>query len=135
MDTTSAPTSLVDRHGSAAVRWAPLTMSLRRAAETLAADEIGLLLVRNHTGQLCGVVSERDIVVAVSQGEDIDSERVEDIMADSVVTAPETAGLREITATMVRAAIRHVVVVDEEGEVAGVVSARDVMRAWHDQGS
>ena len=62
------------------------SLPLRRAAEALAADGIGLLVVHNPAGALAGVVSERDVVAAVASDRDLDSERVEDVMADQVVT-------------------------------------------------
>lgn len=113
---------------SGTLRTVPMTTSLRGAAEVLASDGIGLLVVVNTAGDLAGVVSERDLVAAVADGVDLDAERVGNVMADQVVTIDVNESIGVAGDRMVSADVRHLVVVDTAQRPVGVVSARDVMR-------
>lgn len=104
------------------------SLSLHRAAEAMAEDGIGLLVVENADGDLAGVVSERDLVGAVANGMDLDAERVGDLMADEVLTVELDDDVAQAARRMVDADVRHLVVVDDRHRPIGVVSARDVMR-------
>lgn len=105
------------------------SLTLRLAAELLAEDGIGLLVVENAEGDLAGVLSERDLVAAVADGTDLDAERLGSLMADEVVTVTCDGSLGLAATRMVDADVRHLVVVDDRQHAVGVVSARDVMRA------
>lgn len=129
---TATSTTVAALAGTGAMRYAPTSMTLLDAAEALAADGIGLLVVERAGHGMVGVVSERDIVHAVADGADLEAERLDSVMADGVVTVSHDADLARATELMVEADVRHLVVVDDEGEVTGLVSSRDVMRAWHD---
>jgi CBS domain-containing protein len=101
------------------------TATLRELATELAEDLIGLLVVEGRGGDLVGVVSERDLTVAVANDEDLDSTRVVDIMTTEVVTVPVATTIGDAAAKMAEADVRHLVVLDH-GTVVGVVSSRDV---------
>lgn len=110
--------------GEAVADVAP-TATLREAADELAANEIGALLVVHASGGV-GVLSERDVVRALADGADPDEERVGDWCTDDLVTLPSSATLKEAEATMQAAAIRHLVVVDDDGK-RRMVSLRAVV--------
>jgi CBS domain-containing protein len=103
------------------------TATLREAARLLAADRVGLLVVLDHRG-VCGVLSERDLVAAVADGEDVEVERVADYLVDDLVTVDEGVSIDEAARTMSEAELRHLTVA-RDGEVFGVVSIRDVVSA------
>lgn len=99
--------------------------SLQEAAEALAADDVGVLLVlRDH--RLAGVLSERDVVAHVAAGSDLSHLTVGEVMAIDVVVTPVTASLLEAASTMVEADVRHLPVMDGD-LVAGVLSVRDLL--------
>ena len=76
-----------------------------------------------------GIISERAIVVAIANNQDVDSERVSDHVAhDAVYAAPEWT-LDEATDAMAKGGYRHLVVLDGN-DVIGVISLRDIIRAW-----
>jgi CBS domain-containing protein len=104
--------------------------SLQEAAEALAADNIGLLVVLRE-GALAGVLSERDVVSHVAAGSDISHLTVGEVMADDLVTAPATASVVEAARTMAEADVRHLPVLDGE-LIAGVVSIRDLVAVLAD---
>jgi CBS domain-containing protein len=103
------------------------TATLREAARLLAADRVGLLVVIDHRG-VRGVLSERDLVTAIADGEDVEVERVADYLVDDLVTVDEKVSVEEAARTMSEAELRHLTVA-REGEVIGVVSIRDVVAA------
>jgi CBS domain-containing protein len=103
------------------------TATLREAARLLAADRVGLLVVIDHRG-VRGVLSERDLVTAIADGEDVEVERVADYLVDDLVTVDEKVSVEDAARTMSEAELRHLTVA-REGEVIGVVSIRDVVAA------
>ena len=73
-------------------------------------------------------------MASLGEGQDPDTERVGDhLSADLVFAAPDWS-LEEAAVTMVRGGFRHLVVVDD-GDLAGVLSMRDIVRCWTEDGS
>ncbi len=103
------------------------TATLREAVEAMAADRLGLLVVTNGSGML-GVISERDVIAALADGADLDIERVNDRASDQVVSVEVDLSIAEAARQMADAEIRHLAVM-RDGEVAGVVSVRDLLVA------
>jgi signal-transduction protein with cAMP-binding, CBS, and nucleotidyltransferase domain len=99
--------------------------SMRQAAEALAADEIGVLLVFEH-GVLVGVVSERDLVRHLAEDGNPDHLEVRDIMTVDVVAIAPDDTVVEAAQRMLGAGVRHLPV-QEDDRLAGVVSVRDVL--------
>jgi CBS domain-containing protein len=106
----------------------PGDASVLGAAKELVADEVGLLVVGTED-HIEGVVSERDIVRALAHGVDLASTPVRDIATNKVVLGDATATVAEIAELMMQRYIRHVLV-EEDGVVVGVVSARDLLGAY-----
>ena len=127
-DRPDAPKRKGDRLGDiarpAAITVQP-TATLRQAAEQMATNEVGLVVVLAG-GRLLGVASERDIVTAIAEGADVDDERVENVMALDVLSAATSTPAAEAVDMMLDARIRHLPVVDGD-RVVGVVSMRDLL--------
>lgn len=101
--------------------------SLRDVARELYECEIGVVLVDNPGGPT-GLVSERDLVAAVADGDDLDERQALDVMTADLVTAGPDDTIAAVGALMCEAGVRHVPVV-VDGTVVGVVSVRDVLAA------
>ena len=56
---------------------------------------------------------------------------IKDIMTSNVRTARESDTLHHVHRLMKMSGFRHLPVLDEDGELTGVVSDRDVHLAWH----
>jgi CBS domain-containing protein len=96
-------------------------------------NRIGLLLVTNEEGELSGVLSERDIVAAMASNyTSIDHMPVSDIMTRSVVSVAPQELLVEAVAAMNKHGIRHLVVKEDKKPV-GLISIRDVLRAFAEE--
>ena len=101
------------------------TANLTEAAEELAADDVGALLVLEH-GVLSGVISERDVVRHVAEHADPDHLEVRDVMSVDLVTAASSDTIISAARRLLTSGVRHLPVVDA-GMIAGIVSARDVL--------
>lgn len=112
------------------------TATLARAAELLMDRGIGGLPVIKLPGSsLVGFVSERDIVDAVDrhESEDVLSESLRALPVTSVMTKPPPVcrtddAIRDVMARMTRDRLRHLVVLDEGDEIAGVISVGDLVK-------
>jgi CBS domain-containing protein len=108
--------------------------TLREAARLMSERRIGAAVVRDPDGQGPGILTERDILDSIGAGQDPAAERVRDhLTADIVFAAPDWS-LEEAAVAMVRGRFRHLVVT-EGGEIAGILSVRDVVRCWTDDGA
>lgn len=103
--------------------------TLREAASIMVKRGTGAALVFDDQVPGPGIVTERDILVSVGRGQDVDSERVGDHMSDSTITASPEWSLERAALEMAKRQIRHLVVVDQ-GDVVGVLSMRDIVRVW-----
>lgn len=103
------------------------TATLREAAQTLASDHLGLLVVVTGAGPRA-VLSERDIVAAIAGGEDVDVERVRDHASVDLITVEEDTTIVDGLGAMLAAEVRHLLVA-RGGVVVGVVSLRDLAAA------
>jgi CBS domain-containing protein len=110
------------------------THTLREAAAMMAEKQIGAALVSDDETPVPGILTERDILLAVGGGQDPDAERVADHMSDSVIAASPDWSLERAAAEMSRRGIRHLVVY-EGPELVGVLSMRDIVRVWTSEGA
>ena len=81
-----------------------------------------------------GILTERDLLESIGAGQDPDTELVADHLTSDLVFAAPDWSLEEAAVAMVRGGFRHLVVV-EGGEIAGVLSMRDVVRCWTEDGA
>lgn len=102
--------------------------TLRDVAVVMEREEVGAVVVVTD-GRAAGVLSERDIVRSVANGDDVDDDRAEDVMAIELVTVGLDATVEAAAVVMEAGNIRHLPVVDDE-KVVGVVSIRDVLAAY-----
>jgi CBS domain-containing protein len=108
--------------------------TLRQAAEQMAKRNVGAAVVMDPDGEGPGILTERDILRSVADGQDPDDEQVaEHLTAESVSASPEWS-LEKAAVAMIRGGFRHLLVVDA-GEIVGVVSMRDIVRCWTDDGA
>lgn len=116
------------------VKRKPVTVRLgesgRRAAEIMVRENIGFLPIVSPEDErrVVGVVSERDYVKAISRGLNPLEVRVEDMgTMGRFYSVHMDAHISEAAKLMNKHGIRHLVVVDDEGLLVGVVSIRDIL--------
>ena len=108
--------------------------TLREAARLMADRGVGAAVVIDPDGEGPAIVTERDMLISLGAGEDPDSEKVADHLTSDVVYAAPDWPLEQAAAEMVRGRFRHLIVT-EGAEVVGVLSVRDVVRCWTDDGA
>jgi CBS domain-containing protein len=102
-------------------------LTLRSVAAVLGAEDIGAALVERDDGSI-GIVSERDVTRALADNADPDVVWSADIMSDELVTARASEPIMGVALRLIEEGIRHVAVVDDDNNVTGIVSSRDVFR-------
>jgi CBS domain-containing protein len=108
--------------------------TLREAARLMADRQVGAAVVLDGEAAGPGILTERDVLDAVGRGQDVDVERVGEHLTSDVVFASPTWSLEEAAVAMVRGGFRHLIVC-ESGEILGILSVRDVVRCWTDDGA
>jgi CBS domain-containing protein len=113
------------------VRRAPVFASaddtLRSVAHTMWVENVGALVVGDER-RAVGIVSERDVVSRVGQGEDLDVLTAGQVMSSSLIAARTGDTLEDVAYEMLEGGIRHLPVMDDEGRAIGMVSVRDLLR-------
>lgn len=111
-----------------AVTTARPTMTLMEVANMLAAKRIGAIVIVGARGEVAGIMSERDIIRALSVvGPDCLTQPVSQSMTKNVVTCQETDTLGELMAMMTARRFRHLPVMADEGLV-GIISIGDMVK-------
>jgi len=113
--------------GGPVMRVAP-DADLHQVAEALVEASVGALVVGEGDGAT-GIVSERDVVGALAERRDPATTRAVDILHTSLVWCDAEATVAEVAGLMMDRYVRHVLV-EEDGKLVGVVSARDVLGAY-----
>lgn len=108
--------------------------TLRQAARLMAERRVGAAVVMDPELPGPGILTERDVLDSVGAGQDPDTEHVGDHLTSDIVFAAPSWSLEEAAATMTKGGFRHLVVLDG-GEVSGMVSVRDIVRVWTQDGS
>ncbi len=106
--------------------------SVVAAAQLMREDHVGALVVvndENGSRQVCGLITDRDIVMAVvATGLDPEPLCLEDIMTEHVVTVNEGDSLLDLMRSMRKHGVRRVPVVGSQEELMGIVSMDDVLK-------
>ena len=109
------------------------THTMRQVAQVMAAKKVGAAVVHDPEADGPGILTERDMLEAIADGQDPDTEPASShLTRDAVVAAPDWP-LLQAAQTMLSGGFRHLVVCEGD-EVVGVLSVRDVLRAWTERG-
>jgi CBS domain-containing protein len=108
--------------------------TLRDAARLMADRRVGAAVVIDPDSPGPGIITERDLLEALGRGQDADAERVSEHLTSDIVFAAPDWSLEEAAVAMVRGGFRHLVVTDG-GQVAGLLSMRDIVRCWTEDGA
>jgi CBS domain-containing protein len=93
--------------------------------------KIGALVVKDASGRVMGIFTERDVLRRVIAEEKAPrSVRVGDVMTRDVVCCPPEADIDEASRIMRDRRVRHLPVCDSDGTLLGVISIGD-LNAYH----
>ena len=123
---TPQPSDPVARIMATSIAFINAAASWAQALSELVGNRIGAVLLVDDNNRI-GLVSERDLITALADGEaDLDSRQVGEIATFDLIWASPDDSIGDAGAVMVDAEIRHLPVGDGH-EVIGIVSARDVL--------
>lgn len=98
------------------------------AAQALKTSNVGSMPVRADDGSLCGMVTDRDIVIkGLAEGLDPGSTRVDQVCSGTVVSVGPDDDAATISKALADNQIRRVPVLDGD-ELVGIISQADVAR-------
>ena len=119
--------AVIKRKGSDVVTIAS-DRTIAEAVNVLAECRIGAILVMDGNDAVDGIISERDIVSALSRGgADVLTQKVSDVMTTDVRSCSCHDTIAEVMTVMTQERSRHLPVIDD-GKVVGMISIGDVVK-------
>ena len=118
-----------------------MTSSLTTANREMTLQEVGILMREGDMGclpivedsKLVGMVTDRDIVVrAIADGKDFTTQ-IGDVMTSEIFSVKPNDFVFEAIRLMGDKQIRRVPVVEESGELAGIISMADIALEMEDE--
>lgn len=127
MYTTLTAKQILDRKGYQVWSVDP-NVSVLEALQFMAEKNIGALMVIKGK-KLVGVFSERDYArKVILKGKTENNTLVKEVMTDQVIGIELDQKLEECLALMTNKFIRHLPVINEDGQIVGVISIGDVVK-------
>ncbi len=114
------------------VKTATREMSLQEVAALMRDGDMGAMPVVED-GKLVGIVTDRDIVVrAIADGRDA-ATKIGDVMTTEIYSVSENDFVFEAIRLMGDKQVRRVPIVNESGELAGIIAMADVALETEDE--
>jgi CBS domain-containing protein len=121
--------SILSRKGTAVATVQP-SATLAQATASLRDHGVGALVVSANGRTIDGILSERDVVRALAaHGGGTLGREVSSAMSANVVVCQPDDTVDQLMAMMTDRRIRHLPVLDGAGEMAGIISIGDVVKA------
>lgn len=103
------------------------TMPVGQVLKLLVDNKVGCVLV-TEGGKLAGIFTERDALLKLGEdAEKLAGRPISEFMTRKVESLPPTAKIAFAVHRMEQGGYRHVPVVNEQGEPAGIFSVRDIL--------
>jgi CBS domain-containing protein len=102
--------------------------TLLDVARALEAADVGAVVVGDGDRPV-GVLSERDVVRAIAHGRSLETTPAADVATTELVWCDASATVAEVAMEMCDQYVRHVLV-EEDGRLVGIVSARDLLGVY-----
>ena len=120
--------AVLRQKGNAAISVTPETPVVE-IARIMAARRIGAVLIVTSTGQVAGILSERDIVKAVADRRNgIRCLAAEELMTREVIMIGPDTPVEAALEIMDQGYFRHLPVCDTDGALLGIVSIRYLVK-------
>jgi CBS domain-containing protein len=102
--------------------------TVRHAAELMKAEDVGPLpVVEVESGQLVGIVTDRDLVLNVlAAGRDPGKTKVSEAMTSDPVRCKSDEALEDALEKMSMYQVRRLPVVDDQGRIIGIIAQADI---------
>jgi CBS domain-containing protein len=103
-------------------------LSIGDAARRMTERNVGSAIVLLDDGHP-GIITERDLLRAVADAADPNNTPVESYMTANAITASPSWDVRQAASKMSSGGFRRLIVLDDQGGIAGILSIRDLMEA------
>jgi CBS domain-containing protein len=101
--------------------------SVEDTVRVMAEADIGAIAVKDGT-KIVGVFTERDLLTrVVARGRDPARTRIREVMTRDMVTVVDSTTVANAAAVMRAHRMRHVVIVDDQGEYLGILAQRHLL--------
>ncbi len=111
------------------VKRAPVTVTplttVEEAVKLMYKEGVGSVIVVSPEYKVLGIFTERDLIRLVGEGKPL-TLTIGEVMTRDPVTVFEDDTITKAVTLMAERRIRHLPVVDREGRLKGVISARDI---------
>jgi CBS domain-containing protein len=94
--------------------------------DDMAENNVGSVVVVEE-GRPVGVVTDRSIAMALGENPDVLEQTAEDLMPQELVTASIDSDAFQVLDRMSEAGVRRIPIVDEDGDLQGIVTLDDVL--------
>ncbi len=101
--------------------------TLDEAASILWEKNIGSVIIVNKLGNMAGILTERDMLFAVTKGLTGRSVPVSSIMSQTSLLASPNENVATVLDRMIKGGVRHLPVVDKDARPLGMISMRDLI--------
>lgn len=103
--------------------------SVSELVSLLRKHNLGAVVVSTDGSSIEGIVSERDVIRQLAEGQDFLSAPVSSIMTANVHTCVPEDTVQSLMTAMTDRRIRHLPVVNRQGELIGIVSIGDLVKS------
>lgn len=105
-------------------------VSVKDAVKKMVGKNVGsILIVENN--KLVGIFTERDLMKLVAEDKSVDLP-IGEVMTKEPVSLKPDDPLSKAVITMSEGGFRHIPIVDEEGNLIGIVSSRDISKVYYE---
>lgn len=98
--------------------------TVKEAAKIMSQHHVGSLVILKEE-KIVGIITERDILIAVADGKDAELTTVEEIMSKNVITVASDKTIEDAVNLMVEHKIKKLPVVDGD-KLIGIITASDI---------
>lgn len=102
------------------------TDTVADAVELMRKRNIGCIVV-TEKGKLCGIFTERDVLMKVAGAKNYSSLRISDVMTPKVEAFQADDSIAFVLNAMHVGGYRHVPVVERDGSPIGIISVKDII--------
>ena len=97
------------------------------AAARMDREKVGTLVVTDEERRPVGIVTDRDLALAIARYNDLEGLLAADVMTPDPITVHEDATAVDLPAAMAEGRVRRIPVVDDDGDLAGIATLDDVV--------
>ncbi|MEU1999003.1 CBS domain-containing protein [Nocardia gamkensis] len=114
------------------VQWISKDTTIEQAARTMAELNVGSLIVSDQNERMCGIVTDRDIVVkCIAQGKNPSNCRVDELCESTPRWVDANADIEEVLDEMESNRVKRMPVIEDK-RLVGMISEADLARHLDD---